>query len=88
MESEVIMQDGVIMGLLAFVVAILAIIKPIINLNSNIVELNTTLKQFEKTTKENHQKLEARVAGHEEKIDDLNKAVATHDVRIKSLEGK
>ena len=80
------MDNGTIMGLLAFLAACIGVIKPIISLNNNIVELNTTLKQFELRYKENHTKLENRMAIHGDKIDELEKTATAHDIRISAME--
>ena len=79
-------DDGIVLGVLAFLSAMIAIITPIIKLNSNIVELTTTLKALEETYKVNHKKLENKVADHEKQIDELEKVAVTHDLRIKNIE--
>ena len=80
------MTDSLIMGLLAFLAAILAVIKPIISLNANIVELNITLKEFKSSYEINKKQLDEYISDHKERIGELEKTTATHDIRITAIE--
>ena len=82
------MTDETIFALISFVVAMIAVVTPIIKLNTNIVKLNTTLENFEEKYEENHKILADRVTAHGKQVDELDKKVATHEIRITSLEGK
>lgn len=80
------LTDGLIVGAVSFIVAMIAVVKPIVALNTNIAKLNATLEALQARTEEKHAQLEHRVDVHGNKIDDLEKTVVKHDVRITNIE--
>ena len=70
-----------------FVIAcgsLIAIITPIVKLNSSIVKLNTTLDHIIKEDKTRDE----RISNHGKEIDNLNRTVDRHEVRINTLESE
>lgn len=62
--------------------SLIAVVTPIIKLNSSIVKLNTTLDCILK----DDQTRDERISNHGKEIDDLNRTVDRHEVRISTLE--
>lgn len=79
-------NDGILVMMVSFLVGMIAIVKPIVNLNANITKLTTILEDFRNDYEKSHKALENRVTNHGQQIDNLDKTVATHEVRINNIE--
>ena len=76
------MTYEILIGALGFIAALAVIVKPIITLSENITKLTVSVDQLNANFKDQKQRLDVQ----DGKIDNLNVAVADHEVRIKVLE--
>ena len=76
------MTYELLVALLTLVALCIGIIKPLFDLNKNITILTESVKQLQKTLDE----LESRVGKHGAKLDEVDRKLENHEVRISNLE--
>lgn len=76
------MTYEILLGLLGFIAALAVVVRPLISLNSSITALTVSVNQLKDILEE----LKGRVTKHGDEIDLIQKDIADHEARIRTLE--